>query len=1395
MFVHCSSVRTSSVTVSISKATHSNTRSFKHPTLSQTELQFGSKLGWDSWAETSCSGKHAYVEEFVEGRTVTATGFSSSLGSIKDLPIAHVLYAYDAADGETLILEHNNTVYLGDNLVDSLANPIQSEDNDVRVDIRPKVIYNEARSQSVSFPDGTIIPIMYEGVLPYIPIRRPTPGEIHDCRRLPMTSKFDWDPHAGKESTFCLVNSELQPSSLASIVEFITNDEEDYFCSDIFSSRLSNAIRLTPFLYETESNDGNRSYCSINALRSTSKDTMTPEMLAKKWRIGLKTAARTLAATTHECIRTTGLLSRRFRTDKSQLRYRQLSKVYGSFYCDFLKSSVKSIRGFVGGVLYTNKLGFMKFFPRINETGDGTGHSLRSFINIVGLPFAMHSDNHKNFKEGLFKQLLRKFGIVTSYTEPHSAWQNRAEPAIGEVKKLARRSMQATGTPIRLWCFCYEYCADILSLCATGRYDLKGRTPYECVMHSTPDISEYVSFDWFQYCWYFNEATKEKELCRWLGPAHNVGQSFCCYILLFNGSFIARSSVVPIESHELLSDEMKLQCLKFTTSVEEKLGTAREAVYDSSNPSKIYYDAFFDDPADDDNELPYGDEVHEAVTAETDAAYLEEMDEMIGLSIQVEDQHNAVPILAEIKKRKRNSQGDVIGEKNDNPLLDTRIYILEYPDGRVAEYGMNIIAENLLAQIDEEGFDCALLKEIIDCRFDSNTAVSRFDCESSNGAPVITTRGVDLQVIWHDQSTSWIPLKDMKAAYPIEVAEYAIANGIQNEPAFKWWVAKTMRSRDYLIGKCQIRAVRKPERTKFGIPIPMTAPKAKEYDHQNGNTKWTDAIKKEMTNSKVAFKLLSRSERPRPGSTRITCHLIFDVKLDGTYKARYVAGGHLTDPPSSLTYASVVSRESVRIGFLVAALNNLDILAGDIQNAYLNAETKEKVHFYAGSEWGSDEGRCVVIVRALYGLKSSALAWRNCISDVIANKMGFQSSLADPDVWFKAMTAADGSPYYSYILVYSDDILIIDKNPSIFMAMFKESFTVKPGSIGTPKRYLGADISKTYLSDNSVAWTMSAESYIAEAVKNVKTRMAKDGLMFNKQLSSMEYSPKQAFTTASYRPELDVTAECTDDQAVYFQQLIGVLRWIVELGRIDICFEVSALSSFVVSPRTGHLTQALHMFKYLDLHRTYKLCFGTAYHDFGSTIEVQQKSAAMKELYRDAQEDLPPNAPLPRGRPIQINCFVDSDHAGNSVTRRSQTGIIIFGNNAPLVWYSKKQNTVESSSFGSEFVALRVASELIISLRYKLRMFGIELEGPANVLCDNQSVFINASEAKSNLNKKHNSICFHRVRECVASSILFPFKVDTKENLADILTKNLSWHIKKDLLYQIMYVEDTVSYD
>jgi hypothetical protein len=100
-----------------------------------------------------------------------------------------------------------------------------------------------------------------------------------------------------------------------------------------------------------------------------------------------------------------------------------------------------------------------------------------------------------------------------------------------------------------------------------------------------------------------------------------------------------------------------------------------------------------------------------------------------------------------------------------------------------------------------------------------------------------------------------------------------------------------------------------------------------------------------------------------------------------------------------------------------------------------------------------------------------------------------------------------------------------------------------------------------------------------------------------------------------------------------------------------------------------------------------------------------------------------------------ISGFVDADHAGDKVTRRSHTGIILFCNRAPIVWYSKQQNTVETSTFGSQFIAARIAVELIESLRYKLRMFGVPIDGPANVYCDNDSVCNNATKPETTLKR------------------------------------------------------------
>jgi hypothetical protein len=117
--------------------------------------------------------------------------------------------------------------------------------------------------------------------------------------------------------------------------------------------------------------------------------------------------------------------------------------------------------------------------------------------------------------------------------------------------------------------------------------------------------------------------------------------------------------------------------------------------------------------------------------------------------------------------------------------------------------------------------------------------------------------------------------------------------------------------------------------------------------------------------------------------------------------------------------------------------------------------------------------------------------------------------------------------------------------------------------------------------------------------------------------------------------------------------------------------------------------------------------------------------------------------PIPRGNLMLMHCFVDASHGSDRATRRSQTGILIFYNSAPIIWYSKRQNTAEASTFGSEFQAVKNAVELIEALRYKLRMFGVPIDGPTTIFCDNEAVYKNASLPESTLKKKHHSSAYH----------------------------------------------------
>ena len=1355
-------------------------------------MRNGCRLGIDSFADTCVAGKHAHVIDFIDGKEISARAWDGH--KTQNLRIANVAYAYDTPMGETLILIFNQSIYRGEFMEDSLVNPIQCLQNDVRIDSRPRIFYpDDENSQTLQF-EGQCINLVYDGPLPFIHVRRPTADEWRDCSHYNMTSPDEWNPYSSA-SCIAAMTDDTGPNTTPTARQELVGD----ICS-ISSFLIPDASQFTTLLDQRDINSfymdtsEEVQYRSTNAVESKASNTLTPEGLAKLWGIGIKTAKRTLKATTHRCIKTVGDLTRRFRTDKAHMRYRRLSTKHGQFYVDTLKCKVKSIRGFTCGNLYTNNLGFRKFFPMTTESE--TPKTLQTFISMVGLPPALHADNAKVFVEGDVKRKCQKYGIAQSFTEPHSPWMNRAETGIREIKAYGRKVMATTQAPIRLWCFAYEYSSDICCLLATGLYDLGGRTPYELVMQHTPDISEYVIFQWYQWAYYWDELDKEKKICRWLGVASNVGQSMCYWILLSNGDYIARSTVIPIPDSDLNVTTVQDQMKTFTASLHEEIGDHNKAIVKGEiiSEDNIYFDAFFDTTEDDEITWPWEKELDELPLCDETESSLEELDQYIGANVVLPGR-DGVEVLAQIAGRKRDHNGKSIGTENSNPILDTRVYHVEFPDGHLEEYSTNKIAEALYSQLDEDGFNTGLIKEICDHqRLDTAVPISEgFAGEGTNRKAVITTKGWRLKILWTDGSYDWLPLSQVKESNLIECAEYAIAQGIHKEPAFNWWVPHVIRKRDRLINKVVHRT--RKSNMKFGIVIPRTVDEAYELDRKNGNSYWRDSIKKEMdsVNAYDTFHVMDDDERMPPGYQEITCHMVFTVKFDLRRKSRYVAGGHLVkDQPSYNTYSSVVSRESVRIGFLIAALNDLELMSGDISNAYLNATTKEKIWFRAGTEFGNQKGQRVKIVKALYGLPGSGNAWRAALADVLRNHMGFTSSLVDPDVWYKAETKANGDTYYSYILCYVDDVLLIHETPKKLMDMLESKYPLKSDSIGQPMVYLGANIQK--LPSNTPGkecWGASAEQYVKEAVANVKQRLKQDGYAFNKKLSDPNYSPQQPFSNIKYRPELDTSLECDDDQGSYYQNLIGVLRWIVELGRIDINYEVSVLSQYLVNPRTGHLNQALHIFKYLDIHKESFIAFDPTY------IELEQptndlespetKAKIMKEFYPDAEEKLPPNAPEPRGKPMQINCFVDSDHAGNMVTRRSHTGILTFLNMAPVYWFSKRQNTVESSTFSSEFIALKTAVEHIMALRYKLRMFGVPIDGPARIFCDNEAVYKNSSDPASTLKRRHQSVAYHLCREAVASGIILVHHEDGDSNLADILTKStLSRERRKHLRGHIM---------
>jgi hypothetical protein len=235
---------------------------------------------------------------------------------------------------------------------------------------------------------------------------------------------------------------------------------------------------------------------------------------------------------------------------------------------------------------------------------------------------------------------------------------------------------------------------------------------------------------------------------------------------------------------------------------------------------------------------------------------------------------------------------------------------------------------------------------------------------------------------------------------------------------------------------------------------------------------------------------------------------------------------------------------------------------------------------------------------------------------------------------------------------------------------------------------LGGHVQKVQLENGVGCWAFGSSQYVKSAVTNVEAYLTKQAKLLNSKwkLPTKAETPMQT----SYRPELDISPELEPTDAAYYQSLIGVLRWMVEFGRVDICLECSMLSSHLALPREGHLNQVVHIFEYLRKYHNMELVFDP------SDPCVEESNLGLKDWtstefgHLQGNEELPPNMPQPGGLGFIMRAKVDADHASDTVTRRSSTGFLVRLNSALIYWPSRKQNSVESSSFGSEFIAMKL---------------------------------------------------------------------------------------------------------
>ena len=980
--------------------------------------------------------------------------------------------------------------------------------------------------------------------------------------------------------------------------------------------------------------------------------------------------------------------------------------------------------------------------------------ALLNHIRRYGAMDQIVSDNARAEISKRVQTILNQLQIKDWTSEPHNKNLNFAERVWRDAKRMTELTLNFSDAPAYVWLLALEYVCFVKN--HTAHETLGWRTPTEWLLGYTPDISALLCFVFWEPVYYaVNEAgfpeNPDEALGRFVGIADCVGASVTFKILTEDMKVITRS-VVRTATKPGAYQNLRANARAPTLA-------PKPATNNLSINGKI--ESVTVETVDDDDE-------EESKPDDNDT-----LDD--GTTTKKKPDPNIDPTVAR-NTFLRSAMEDAVKNGRDLPTIDIvdilgRTFITS-PDHEGEQKRALIEGAEFLQQrtADEAEplirFKCRVGNERFDEIMTYNRMLRWCEQDAHNGeffriSGIAGHRknsrargGWQVLVQWASGTADWRDISDIYEDDGPTLALYGEKHKLLDLPG--WKRCKNIVKRKKVIGRMinqvRLKNFRNRPRYKYGSQVPRNHQEAVMIDEREGNRRWQDAEELELKQlfEYDTFEDLGKGVPTPDGYKKIPCHMIYDVKYDGRHKARFVAGGHRTDTPIESTYSAVVSLLGIRMITFLSELNDLSLWNTDIGNAYLESYTSEKVVFIAGPEFGERAGHTMIIRKAQYGLKSSGKCWHDRLHDVLLT-MGFFPSKAEEDIWMR-----DAGDHYEYIAVYVDDLLIASKNPQgIIDQLQAKPHAFKLKGTGEVDFHLGCD----YFRDKDGTLCVGPRKYIERMESSFKNHFGS--------------APSQRFQSPLEKgdhPELDDSPLLDGDGIAKYQSLIGTLQWTISLGRFDIATAVMTMSSFRAAPREGHLERLKRICGYLSKFRSGCIRIRTDEPDF-SDLPVQDYDWS-RTVYGKVHQRRAPDAPEPKGKPVLTTTFKDANLYHDLATGRAVTGILHFLNQTPIDWFSKKQETVETATYGSEFAAARSAVQQIAALRLALQYLGVPLRESSYLFGDNESVVKSGSIPHSRLSKRHHALAYHYTREAVASKMVAFHHISGDANVADILSKH-----------------------